>query len=137
MEAQSLGIRLVRSREELFEAVTTVLEEFDQEVLLEEFVSGPEYQVSLVGNGKELRAFPVTGIHLGDEDIYTREAKLKHHLKQFCPAVEGEMAEELFRLSKRAFKALNLRDYARFDVTLDKEGRIYFSFFLRRQSCRP
>ncbi len=127
MEAQSLGISLVRSREELEKALSHVWEEFGQEALVEEFIRGPEYEVSLVGNGDELRAFPVTGIYVEPEDIYTREAKLRYHPKQFCPAaVKGELAERMVELSKRAFRALRLRDYARFDLRLGEDGTPYF-----------
>ncbi|EDP74499.1 ATP-grasp domain-containing protein [Hydrogenivirga sp. 128-5-R1-1] len=129
MEAQSLGVNLVRNYRELEDTLTHVWEEFGQEALVEEFIRGPEYEVSLIGNGKYIKALPITGIYLGDdpEAIYSREAKLKYHPEQFCPAaIKGELARRLVELSIKAFNALHLRDYARFDLRLGEDGKPYF-----------
>jgi len=58
MEALSLGVTLVRGEEELAAAVERVVEEFEQEAIVEEFVRGREISLSLVGNGEDLRALP-------------------------------------------------------------------------------
>ncbi|HHJ64056.1 MAG TPA: ATP-grasp domain-containing protein [Aquifex aeolicus] len=140
MEALSLGLRLVHNEEELADAVRSVVEEFEQEALVEEFVGGREISVSLLGNGEELRAFPPSEIDYGDRRfaIQTHEDKLLNPPRKVCPApLPEELREELVELSKRAFRAMHLRDYARFDVRLDPEGRPYFLEVNSMASLKP
>ncbi|RLJ71256.1 D-alanine--D-alanine ligase [Hydrogenivirga caldilitoris] len=129
MEASSFGIHLVWNRAELEEAVYNVIENFHQDALIERFIEGREFNIGLIGNGEELKELPITEIDFGDTafGIYTHEAKLKTSYRRLCPApLEEETIDEIARLSKKAFRALKLRDYARFDIRMDKDGELYF-----------
>ncbi len=140
MEALSLGVTLVGSREELVSAVSRILSEFEQSALVEEFIPGREISVSLVGNDGELRALPVSEIDYGDRElsIQTHEDKLRRPPRKICPApLPGELERELVELSMRAFRAMHLRDYARFDVRLGEDGTPYFLEVNSMASLKP
>jgi len=129
MEAVSLGVTLVENEEELEETVKRLLEEFSQDVLIEEFIEGREFSVSLIGNGEELRAFPLSEIDLRElpHGIQTHSDKMKRPPKKICPAdIPEEIAKRMVKLSKRAFDLLRLRDYARFDIRVNSRGEIFF-----------
>ncbi len=49
---------VVHDREELSQQVAEVIEKFHQPVLVEDFINGREFHVTVVGNGK-LRVFPI------------------------------------------------------------------------------
>ena len=73
MEAVSFGLRVVHEPEELKEAVAFIVEEFQQQALVEQFIPGREFAVGLLGNNP-VEAFPVLEIQLETpEDIQTVE----------------------------------------------------------------
>jgi len=127
MEAVSYGLKIVENEADLREAVTFVIEEFQQQALVERFIRGREFCVGLLGNG-DPEAFPLLEIDLeGDPDaIQSAGDKLKKPREKICPAeIPPELAEEMVRLSKNAFRALGLRDFARVDIRMDENQNIF------------
>lgn len=105
-----------------------VLDTYHQPALVEAFLPGPEYTVTIVGHGPP-RVLPVlqraldpaTGIgaHALAESERTGEATAAGGLG---PDLEGELAA----LTLRVWKALRLRDFARADWKLTADGRPCF-----------
>jgi D-alanine-D-alanine ligase len=127
MEAVSFGLRIVHGLDELREAVTFIVEKFQQQALAEQFIPGREFAVGLLGNSP-VEAFPVLEVDLGGDPnaIQTVEDKRHAPREKTCPAdISEEKAQEMKRLSIAAFQALQLRDFARVDIRMDLEGRIY------------
>lgn len=126
-EAVSFGIKVVHDEEELRGAVEFVVREFQRPALVEQFIRGREFCVGLLGNG-DPEAFPVLEIDLGDDPdaIQTELDKRENPRPKICPTnLSGEKTEEMVRLSKKAFRALGLRDFARVDMRMDVDGNIY------------
>ena len=127
MEAVSYGLRIVNNENDLRNAVKFVVEEFKQQALVEQFIRGREFCVGLLGNGNP-EAFPVLEIYLeNDPDaIQSVEDKQKHPRSKICPAnISNHLADEMVKLSKDAFRALELRDFARVDIRMDENQNIY------------
>lgn len=127
MEAVSYGIQVVENDDDLREAVRFLIREFGQHVLVEEFIPGREFAVGLLGNG-DPEVLPIVEIDLGGdpEAIQTASDKLKHPRGKICPPeLEEEKSDQLKALAKRAFRSLDLFDFARVDVRMDAEGNFY------------
>lgn len=127
MEAVSFGLRVVHGLDELREAVTYIVETFQQQALAEQFIPGREFAVGLLGNDP-VEAFPVLEIDLGGDPnaIQTVGDKRRVPREKTCPAdVSQDQAQEMTRLSVAAFRALQLRDFARIDIRMDQEGHVY------------
>lgn len=127
MEAVSYGIRIVDNESDLREAVSTIIEEFGQHVLVEEFIAGRELAIGLLGNG-DPEVLPIVEIDLdGDPDaIQTDSDKLRRPREKLCPApLSDDETAELQQLARRAFRSLDLFDFARVDLRLDDEGKPY------------
>ncbi len=127
MESVSFGLKVVYNDEDLREAIHFIVTEFDQQALVEQFVRGREFCVGILGNSP-VETFPVLEIDLeGDPDaIQTVDDKKHKPKRKLCPApLDDTLAQEMQRLSIEAFKALNLRDFARVDIRLDEDGTIY------------
>jgi D-alanine-D-alanine ligase len=127
MEAVSYGIKIVDNEDDLHEAVGFIVSEFKQQALVEQFIRGREFCVGLLGNG-DPEAFPILEIDLeNDPDaIQTVDDKKQKPRDKICPAkISQELADEMVRLSKMAFRALGLRDFARVDIRMDKKENIY------------
>jgi D-alanine-D-alanine ligase len=122
----------VESPEALAREVERVARDYRQPALVEPFLSGAEYTVMLIGNSPP-RPLPVlqralereTGIGL---HALERHAKASNQVLQHClPGELGHALEEqLAGLARRAFDALECRDFARADFRLDEAGEPRF-----------
>ncbi len=127
MESVSFGLRVVDSPEDLREAISYIINEFQQPALIEQFISGREFCVGLLGNSP-VEAFPVLEIDLGGnpDAIQTVTDKKKNPKGKICPAdIDPELAEKMQKLSIEAFRTLDLRDFSRVDIRLDQNNNIY------------
>jgi len=129
-EAVSMGIQIVQNFEELQKAAKVILEDFNQSVLVEQYIDGREINVGLLGNNPP-EVLPPCEITFGKEGpkIYTIEDKKGHSGRKIdwiCPAPIGyNLTQESQRIAKEAFSALGCYDAARVDMRLDNEGRLF------------
>jgi D-alanine-D-alanine ligase len=130
-EGTAKGIHLgsrVTTRAELVAAVGAVVERYRQPALVERFLPGAEYTVTVIGNDPAL-ALPVLQRALERESriglhaVETPEAALAHVTPgALDPAFETQLAV----LAIRAYDALACRDFARADFKCDATGRPVF-----------
>jgi D-alanine-D-alanine ligase len=118
-EGSSVGVHIVQSAADLPAALEDCLAR-DSEVLIEEFISGRELTVGIVGD----EALPVVEI-VPKVDFYSYENKYtKGNSDYFCPARLGpEITAAVQSAALAAHRALGLRVYSRVDVLLDASDR--------------
>ncbi len=95
---------------------------FDQHLLIEEWVRGPELTVAVV-NGKALPAVEIRP----QSQFYDFESKYtKGKTEYLCPApISKEHSEQVAQYAEAAFRALDCRDYARADFILGPRGPVF------------
>src|SRR5262245_11298115 len=132
-EGTAKGIRpgsRVEDAAALAREVARVVRDYRQPALIEPFLPGAEYTVTVIGNAPP-RALPVlqraleasTGIGLHALARSAPRGGLAHVLPgALTPVLEAELAA----LAVRAFGALGCRDFARADFRLDASGRPRF-----------
>jgi D-alanine-D-alanine ligase len=142
-EDASLGIAqasIVRDVDQLAERVRFVHESFTQAAIAEEFVEGRELYVGIVGNGDDLEVLPIVEMvfdrrkaRRAEERIATRLAKWDTGYRErkgirnvFARPISRRTRERIDELCRAAFRALWLRDYARLDVRLTADDRVWF-----------
>jgi D-alanine-D-alanine ligase len=131
-EDASIGIdrdSVVLDETALRRRVEYVLDVYREPALVEEFIDGREFNVGLWGNGK-LYTLPVAELDYCDwADPYRRflhfDAKWNPAALEYqtmyvrCPAqVDEPLSDKLRRVARRAYKAMDCRDYARVDIRL-------------------
>jgi len=137
-EHASIGIShasIVRDIEQLRERVEFVHRNIGTAALCEEYIEGRELTIAILGN-KRLETAPVweanlDGLPPGAPRIMT--SRLKWNLAyqkqvglETGPAeLEPETAARIDQLGKRIYKVLGLSGYARIDMRMDAEGRIW------------
>jgi D-alanine-D-alanine ligase len=133
-EGSSIGVRKksrVADASELGERVERLLADYREPVLVEEFCSGPEYTVGLLGNGSDVRVLGVMEVVSKAvpqaEFVYSLEVKRNDdwHLEvdyQVPPRRPRATVAAIERLALEAFRALECRDVARIDVREDAHG---------------
>jgi D-alanine-D-alanine ligase len=121
----------VESRAALVEEVGRVVGTYRQPALVETFLEGPEYTVTLVGHAPP-RPLPTLQRALEASTRIGAHALLRHPpppggWRHVTPgALEPGLEAELAALARRAFEALECRDFARADFRLDRAGRPHF-----------
>jgi len=100
-------------------------------MLVEEYISGREFTVGVLGNGDDLRVLPPMEIIFNDKThvIYSREVKKNfgQYVSYKCPTeIKAETGKEIEDAVKTVYRALGCRDFARLDFMLSPDGRLYF-----------
>jgi len=136
-EGSSAGIRnrsLVSNSKELKERVKETIADFKQPALVEQFLSGREFTVSLIGNGDSLCALPIAEVNFDAlpsnvNKIDSYEAKwiwdnpVNPVDAIICPAkIDENLKEKIISAAKQAFITLECRDWARVDIRLDENN---------------
>ncbi len=117
----------------LQERIGMLLRRFGPPVLVEEFVAGREFNLSVI-EAPTLQVLPIAEILFAGREqglwpIVTYEAKWRPNSREDlatlprCPAdVTPELAERLRHTAEEAFRLFGCRDYARVDLRLDAAG---------------
>jgi D-alanine-D-alanine ligase len=117
-QGSTVGLTLVRDASELEAAVAEAFR-YDNEVMLEQFISGRELTVGILGD----EALPVGEI-IPRHELYDYECKYTAGMavEEFPAKLNPTVAARVQDQAIRAFKALKLRGYARIDFRLDDSG---------------
>jgi D-alanine-D-alanine ligase len=136
-EDASLGIypdSVVRDEDSLRSRVQRCLDSYKQPVLVEAFIDGREFNVSVMENGAA-KPLPVSEIDfsampkdmpriLGYEAKWFEDNPLYQKTPPVCPApIDDELRGRLQGLAAAAFRTMGCRDYARVDFRMDAKGR--------------
>lgn len=114
----SVGVSMPTTHSELIAAIEAV-STYEDTVLAERKIEGRELTVSVL-NGRTLPAVEIIPLH----GFYDYENKYQENMtREICPAdLSPETVELLENVSRKAFSALRLGGYARFDFILDAAG---------------
>jgi len=120
-EGSALGVELVSCADDLPAAVERVLE-IDSQALVEQFVSGTEITVAVLGND-DAHALPVIQI-VPTGEFYDFDSKYKPGgSKHICPApIDDEVAQRAQNYAVKAHYALGCSGVSRTDFIIDSNG---------------
>jgi D-alanine-D-alanine ligase len=120
-EGSSVGMSKVDESAALSSALALAFQH-DDEVLIEKWLSGPEFTVAILGEDilPSIRIQPAG-------TFYDYEAKyLSDETKYFCPAgLEDEDEAKLQSLVLKAWQVLGCRGWGRIDAMKDSDGQFY------------
>ena len=134
-EGSSKGVRLdskIKDPDALREKVHWLLEAYGSPVLIEEFVSGPEFTVGILGNSNpavlgvmqiEIKGSPQ------EEAIYSLEVKRdwEERVRYHCPPpISDLLRKRIEEVALQSYRALDCRDVSRVDIRVGKDGVPYF-----------
>lgn len=120
-EGSSIGMSIVSTVEEL-QAAYAKAASYDSVVMAEQYISGSEFSVSILGN-EVLPAIELRTTH----KFYDYDAKyIANDTQYLCPApLSSSESAELADLSWRAFSAIGCKGWGRVDVMRDGSGRFW------------
>jgi D-alanine-D-alanine ligase len=117
----SVGVYIVEKEEE-YDQILLQAFEYDEEVVVEEYIEGREFSVGVLGT----EALPVIEI-APVEGFYDYEHKYTPGMaEEICPAkISAEVAGKMQKTAIEAGKALKLGDYYRVDFMLNKANEFF------------
>ncbi|STW72036.1 D-alanine--D-alanine ligase [Klebsiella pneumoniae] len=120
-EGSSVGMSKVSESCDLASALALAFQH-DDEVLVEKWLSGPEFTVAIVGE----EILPSIRIQAAGT-FYDYEAKyLSDETQYFCPGFEDPARESAIQnLVLKAWNVLGCKGWGRIDVMLDSDGQFY------------
>jgi D-alanine-D-alanine ligase len=117
-EGSTIGITKV-SEAGAFLAAYETAAALDDSVLAEEFVTGREFTVAILGGGASARALPIVEIVAPEGNYDYQNKYFTDDTKYFCPAVLPDtLAAEMQRIAVEAYRALGCEGWGRVDVLL-------------------
>jgi D-alanine-D-alanine ligase len=127
---------VVNDEDKLRERVTFIHENVGTDAIVERYVDGRELYVGMLGN-QRLQVFPVWEMRFGtmsdglwriatDRVKFSRRYQEKHGIRtgESEQLPEGA-AEHIQHVCKRVYRTLGLSGYARIDLRMDADGRVY------------
>jgi D-alanine-D-alanine ligase len=135
----SIGISqasVVESDEKLRERVRFIHESIGTDAIVEHYIDGRELYVGIIGN-QRLEVFPVWEMfftkmpedarRIATDRVKWSRAYQKKRGIRTGPAKDlpNGLSQQMQRLAKRVYRTLNMSGYARMDIRLTPEGKMY------------
>jgi len=135
----SIGIdqnSVILNKQELEKKASKLIHKYKKKVLVEEFLDGREFAVTVIGNGNKAGVLPIVEISFGPLfekngrwKIFDYESKWYQNSPYYiqspykCPALlDKNIASTIKKISLKAYKLCGCRDYARIDIRMDKHN---------------
>ena len=138
-EDASTGIEnesVVTNREDLLKRVEHIIEDYEQSALVEEYIDGRELNVSVLGDTDPV-PLPISEIDFSEvpphlHKIVSYQSKWDpthesyHTAYPVCPAdLPKATTRRAHQIALGAFRVMGCRDYARIDIRLGKNKKLY------------
>jgi D-alanine-D-alanine ligase len=133
-EGSSKGISdmsIVDDHASLRQLLSEKLALYQQQMLVEQYITGREFTVGILGNGNDRRVFTPMEVIFADphHQIYSFEVKRDYRrlIEYACPPdLTAAKLSEIEETASAIYSILECRDFARIDFRMDKSGQLYF-----------
>ncbi len=120
----------VENAEELRKQAEYIINTYKQPALIEEFISGQEFTVAVVGNDPP-EVLPIVQIKIDgklklNDKFYTFARITSNRLEYTCPArIDAGLNKKISELALKTYNAVECRDFGRVDFRVDNDGNPY------------
>jgi D-alanine-D-alanine ligase len=120
----------VENMEDLIKQAEYIITTYKQPALIEEFISGQEFTVPIIGN-EELEVMPIVQIKIDgrlklNDKFYTFARITSNRLEYVCPAhIPSDLSKKIIALAQKTYNAVECRDFGRIDFRVDNENNPY------------
>lgn len=125
----SVGVSKVKN-EAAFEKAVEDSFRYDDSILMEEFINGREIECAILGNDPAEASMPGEIVIDSKYDFYTFDAKYvdPDAVQINVPAqLDAKVTAKVRDLCLRAYKTLRCEDFARVDLFVSEQGKIYIN----------
>jgi D-alanine-D-alanine ligase len=132
-EGSSVGVTIVKNENEVAAALAYAAQ-YDQSILIEEFIDGAELTVPIF-DGKVLTPIEI----VPKVDFYDYKNKYTAGRTEYImpPRLDSELIKKVQDAALKAFRVCRLRTYGRVDFRVDSAGRAYILEINTLPGCTP
>jgi D-alanine-D-alanine ligase len=126
---------VVENHEQLARRVQFIHDSLGTAAIVEQFIDGRELYVGVVGNERldvlpvwemSFASMPDNRWRIATERVkWSTQYQKKHGIMTDRAQVDAPLMEKIQRIAKRTYRALDLSGYARIDLRMDEENRVY------------
>ncbi|MFH1533552.1 MAG: ATP-grasp domain-containing protein [Nitrospirota bacterium] len=128
---------VVTNEKELKRQLRIIVEEFKRPALIEEYIDGAEFDVSLIGNGEDVEVLPLIRSvfdkmpknhwHIYSSDLYDKKKHdILSSIKVEKPAkVNEKLATVISEMALDVYNIFDCHDYAKIEFRVDRDGNPY------------
>ena len=122
----SVGITKVKNEKELIKSIK-LAGEYDIKILIEEGIDARELECAVLGNEEVIAS--CVGEVISADEFYDYNSKYKNNKSITIEHadIKEEIANEIKKLAKKAFKSIDGKGLSRVDFFLDKDSNIYIN----------
>lgn len=127
-EGTSMGLRKVNNMNQLITVIEELIELYDQGMIIEKYIDGPDILSFIIGTGSEAKVYPLIevtnneGKHL---DLWDTESKRMN--TEYIPArIPQHTTEIIKKQAQLLHNALQLYDISRIDWRIDENDTPFF-----------
>jgi D-alanine-D-alanine ligase len=117
---------ILKNKSDLDAICKYLLSEYNQPVLVEEYLPGREFTVGVTGNGKNARIVGGMEVICKDNLPYSKDVKENYQGIVDYKIIDEEIRAECHKVALGAWQALGAVDAGRVDLRADRKGRICF-----------
>lgn len=129
-EGGSMGLYLIHSIEDCIDKSNFLINNYDFELLAEEYIEGAEITVPIIGTGKTTEALGVVTILNEDGtniDLYNNSLKkIDNVINSPNFKYSAKLKEKIIDYSINIHNFFHLQDYSRMDFRISSDGTPYF-----------
>jgi D-alanine-D-alanine ligase len=125
----SVGVSKVKDEKSFNQAIKEAFR-YDDALLIEEFITGREIECAILGNHPPQASYPGEIVISKKYEFYTFDAKYvdPEAVQINVPAsLNAKTAEKIREVCIKAYQALYCEDFARVDLFVTEEGRIFIN----------
>ena len=113
----SFGISKAKTEAEIIPAIEKAFKE-DSQILIEEFLDGPEISIGVLNYKGKIKVLPMTEI-VTENDFFDYEAKYLGKSEEITPArISDEIHQKLEKVATQVYQLLNMSGFSRAEYIL-------------------
>lgn len=118
---------IVHNFRQFQDKVANLHDEFDELILVEKYLDGREFTVSLIEDHGNLIVSPIELIPPDEDGFRILGTKAKTENSEILKRIsDPKILADVIDIAKRSFIALGARDFGRIDIKMDDHGRCHF-----------
>ena len=134
-EGSSKGIdegSVIKSKNELKERIDILINKYQEPVIVEEFISGREFTVPVIGNGNDAEACSVNEIIYNNSEDKLKDYFSSRQVFDFQnvkytaqPDLSEILINEIREIALTVHRSMEIKDFSRIDMRMDSKEKIF------------
>lgn len=129
-EGSSMGLELVETSEQLRDAMVDLSRRFQQEILIQEYISGKELSTCILGSGNDAYVYSTVEYITPDGrdiDLFTKQVKINGNHQMIPARLDQHTLQAMDAQALYIHRLMGLNDISRIDWRYStQKGQVYF-----------